>query len=467
MLDSGLQNAFEDWRGRARLFLNAEIAPERTEWSARDPAAFFAGTGPADRMRHTSANVPRAFLDLAQDAIQHRSDERFALLYRLVWRLTHGERGLLEAPVDPLVRRIEAMARAVRDDVEAMKARLRFRTIETGLGEWDIAWHAPEHHVLESVVPFFAQSRAERRWSIVTPDRSAHWNRGALRLAPGAPHSAVPTEEALEQHWRRHYTRLFDAAPAGAERRATEWAGLPEATLIRPLFRATQAKAREALERPVRDPSHSIRPRDLDDLHRDVARCRACPLHQAATQAVMGEGPIEPRIMLVGEQPGDQEDLAGRPFVGPAGQVLDRALAEAGIPRAQVYVTNAVKHFKFTPRGKRRIHQKPELREITACRSWLDHEIALVKPRLIVALGASAARALLGRGVPVTASRGRMFALPSSIPVSVTIHPSYILRLPDQESSQAEYQRLVADLRAADVHVAQTAPAQPMLFAAE
>jgi DNA polymerase len=452
MLDNALQSAFEDWRGRARLFLGAGIAPARTEWSAKAPAAFFARTKAAQ----PPASVPRAFLDLAQDAIQHRSDERFALLYRLLWRLTHGERSLLETPADPLLRRIEAMAGAVRQEITAVKAALTFRTIATGAGEWDIAWCAPEHHIVESLAPHFASRRAERRWSILTPERSAHWDRGALRLAAGAPKAAAATDEALEQYWRQHYAGLF----ARTEDASKEWSGLPEATLIRPLMRTTPERAQRALEAP------SPTPRGLEALRQDVARCRACPLYQSATQAVSGEGPMEARIMLVGEQPGDQEDLTGRPFVGPAGQILDRALAEAGIARGQVYVTNAVKHFKFTPRGKRRIHQKPDVNEITACRSWLEHEIALVKPKMIVALGASAARALLGRSVPVGASRGRIFSLPSSIPVAVTIHPSYVLRLPEQEQRATEYARLVADLKAADARVDETA-AEPMLFAAE
>jgi DNA polymerase len=414
--------------------------------------------------------VPRGFLDLAQDVVQHGSDERFALLYRLLWRLTHGARDLLDVPTDPLVRRLTAMARAVRAEIAAMEASLRFHTIACEAGEWDLAWHEPEHNVLESVVPYFARSRAGRRWSILTPTRSAHWNRGKLLLAHGAPMAAGASAEGLEQYWRRHYATLF--ADRDAERGSAEWSGLPEATVVRPLIRPPEPHARRALEAELRESIATPRraapaPTGLSELREDVARCRACPLYQTATQAVIGEGPPDARIMLVGEQPGDQEDLAGRPFVGPAGQILDRALGEAGIARAQVYVTNAVKHFKFTPRGKRRLHQKPELREIAACRSWLEHEIALVKPKLIVALGASAARALLGRCVPIGVSRGRLFSLKSSIPVAVTIHPSYVLRLPDPEQRAAEYAGLVEDLKAADARVAETAPAEaePMLFA--
>jgi uracil-DNA glycosylase family protein len=200
-------------------------------------------------------------------------------------------------------------------------------------------------------------------------------------------------------------------------------------------------------------------PPTLDGLRDDVMRCRACPLHAAATQAVFGEGPRPARLMLVGEQPGDQEDMAGRPIAGAAGQLLDRALAEAGIARDQIYVTNAVKHFKFAPRGRRRVQQKAERQEIAACRSWLDHEIALVKPSLIVALGAAAGRALLGRGVAVGVTRGQFYSLPSCVRVAVTVHPSDILRGPERQPGAADYDRFVADLRAAQASIDDMEPA--------
>ncbi len=162
---------------------------------------------------------------------------------------------------------------------------------------------------------------------------------------------------------------------------------------------------------------------------------------------MFGEGPSDARIMLVGEQPGDQEDLAGRPFVGPAGQMLDRALEEAGLDRTKVYVTNAVKHFKFEPRGKRRIHAKPDAGEIAACRFWLDLERREVKPAITVLLGASAARSVLGRAVTISRERGRPIPMEGNAQAFVTVHPSYLLRLPDAESKAREYAAFVADLR--------------------
>jgi len=183
-------------------------------------------------------------------------------------------------------------------------------------------------------------------------------------------------------------------------------------------------------------------------LRQAAAGCRACPLWKDATQTVFGEGPAKAAVVLVGEQPGDREDLEGRPFVGPAGRVLDDALADAAIDRKQVYLTNVVKHFKWKARGKRRIHQKPNAEEINACRPWLDAEVAVVKPDVLVALGATAAQALLGRGFRVTRERGVPVDSDLAPNVLATVHPSSILRARDEAERREAYEAFVADLRA-------------------
>ena len=180
-----------------------------------------------------------------------------------------------------------------------------------------------------------------------------------------------------------------------------------------------------------------------------AADCRACHLYKHATQTVFGEGPQAAQIMLVGEQPGDKEDLAGKPFVGPAGQMLDRALKEAGVDRDKVYVTNAVKHFKFVPRGKIRLHQKPNSPEIRACRPWYERELASIKPDLVVAMGATAAQSVFGKITPINKNRGRLIDLEDGIKSLVTVHPSYLLRLPDADAKVREYERFVDDLKIA------------------
>jgi len=184
----------------------------------------------------------------------------------------------------------------------------------------------------------------------------------------------------------------------------------------------------------------------LPSLREAAASCQACDLHETGTQTVFGEGAVGATVMFVGEQPGDREDLAGKPFVGPAGHLLDEALARAGIDRDRVYVTNAVKHFKWKPQGKRRLHQKPNATEIAACRPWLDAEIATVRPRLIVCLGATGSQALLGASFRVSIDRGRVTERPGLPPIIATVHPSAILRAPDDESRHAEMEAFVADL---------------------
>jgi DNA polymerase len=185
----------------------------------------------------------------------------------------------------------------------------------------------------------------------------------------------------------------------------------------------------------------------LAEVRDEAAHCRRCPLWENATQTVFGEGPPDASLMLVGEQPGDQEDLQGRPFVGPAGAVLRRALEEVGIAPERAYVTNAVKHFKFViQRGKRRIHQKPNIIEIEACRFWFEQELALLQPEMVVALGATAARAVFGREMAIQRNRGRIIPLGNGPRALITVHPSFLLRLPDEASRGAEYRRFVADL---------------------
>jgi uracil-DNA glycosylase len=204
-------------------------------------------------------------------------------------------------------------------------------------------------------------------------------------------------------------------------------------------------KKDEEYARPAKPPDSS----SLSTVRDAAQKCTACHLYKRATQTVFGEGPKKASIMLVGEQPGDYEDLAGKPFVGPAGKIMDRALEEAGIDRKRIYLTNAVKHFKWEPRGKRRIHQKPNSREIAACRPWLEAELRLVRPKLLVVLGSTAGQAIFGPSFRVTRERGRVLSSKLASQVVATVHPSSLLRQPDEESRHREYKRFVADLRVA------------------
>ena len=223
---------------------------------------------------------------------------------------------------------------------------------------------------------------------------------------------------------------------------------LERQSLARDVPAEEETMATDLLSPEALDPDF---PKTLAEARAAAAKCTRCDLHGPATQVVFGEGPQTAEIIFVGEQPGDKEDLAGHPFVGPAGQVLNKALAAAGIERDKAYVTNAVKHFKYEPRGKFRLHKTPVTKEITACRYWLDVEKSLLEPKIIVALGASAGKALLGRTVRIGAERGKPIPQGNDAPVFVTVHPSYLLRLPDQEAKDREYARFVEDLAAVKV----------------
>jgi DNA polymerase len=345
-----------------------------------------------------------------------------------------------------------------------MHAFVRFREVGRESKSHYVAWFEPEHHIVELAAPFFANRFADMPWSILTPDLSAHWDGHAVSITEGVAKSEAPTEDRLEETWRSYYASIFNPARLKVKAMQTEmpkkyWRNMPEASLIKPLIANAERTTRAMLESDATEPHKAQKREDADmprkqaastdsltNLRSEATDCRACPLWKDATQTVFGEGPARARLMLVGEQPGDKEDLAGKPFVGPAGNMLDRALAEAGIDREKVYVTNAVKHFKFIPRGKIRLHQKPATPEITACRQWYERELAAVQPDLVVAMGATAAQCVLGKITPVNKNRGKPITLDHTTQLLVTVHPSYLLRLPDEEAKAREYQRFVDDL---------------------
>ena len=328
MVDVAISETFDSWQQAARDLLRRSVPPDEVRW-VEGPAAKAidseqGGAGP-------SVVVPRRFVELARAAAEHRSPGRWATMYRVLWRLVHENRRLLERPDDPDVRALAALQPA------------------------------------QSALPGFELERSP----VVTRD------------AAGRTPSAPPI------------------LPAAA---------------------------------------------DLGALASAAASCTGCELYKNATQVVFGHGPSTAQLVLVGEQPGDQEDLQGTPFVGPAGEVLDRALAEIGLDRRGVYITNIVKHFKWEPRGKRRIHQTPRANEIQACRPWLEAELMFVKPRVIVCLGSTAAHALIGPQFRITRSRGQFYRSRCAPWVMGTYHPSAVLRSEDPASADALYRWLVEDL---------------------
>ncbi|MBC7986873.1 MAG: UdgX family uracil-DNA binding protein, partial [Sphingomonadaceae bacterium] len=406
---------FEGWRDAARALAIAGVHPVDVVWQVGDAAPdLFAGEAEANQMpsapEGAQFSVPRAFPQLAETVVCHADRERFALLYALLVELRTQPK-LLEDRAHPLVRRLDEMAKSVRRDIHKMRAFVRFRAVESPEGPRYIAWFEPEHHIVRRNAEFFVRRFANMLWSILTPELCAHWNGEALSFTPGATRADAPSGDPLEETWKTYYAAIFNPARVKVKAMTAEmpkkyWKNMPETALVGELLASARARETGMIEM-ARDRREigSNSAAALAALAEEAAGCTRCPLYRDATQTVFGEGPADARIFFMGEVPGDQEDLAGRPFVGPAGQLFDRALGEAGIDRAKTYVTNAVKHFRFVQRGKRRLHQTPETPHIEACRWWWEQERDIVRPALTVALGGTAARALMGK--PVTIGRMR------------------------------------------------------------
>ena len=457
---------FDGWRLAARRLRLDGVRPEAVSWRIGGdlfaaPDEIFAAATPA------RFSTPAAFIDLARAVVCHRDPNRFALLYRLLWRLGQ-EADLLQMLTDPDVAAANGMAKSVSRASHKMKAFVRFREVIDEAGEAYVAWFEPPHRVLERTSGFFVKRFANMRFSILTPESCVHWDGEELTFTPGADRSQAPAGDGLEDYWKTYYASIFNPARLKVKAMQAEmpkryWRNLPEASLIPDLIAQANQRSQAMVQaEPVSPRRRIVRaaeapqplandaiPTNLDDIARAIQICRRCDLWRDATQGVPAEGSVQAKLMLVGEQPGDKEDLTGKPFVGPAGEVLNRAMVEADVPRGEVFVTNAVKHFKHEMRGKRRLHKTPQSPEIDACRFWQEQERRLVKPRLVLAMGATAVLSVLGKAVPISKAKGEVFQLPDQSQVMVTWHPSYILRIADTAGKEAAYRRLVDDLSTA------------------
>jgi probable DNA metabolism protein len=430
-----LSLSFKEWRNRARPLLSAGVAPEIAVQVIAEPADAAGASGAA----MPQISLPAPLMRLLDSLSCFRADGRYELMYRLAWRTMFENRKLLEDAADPDVRRANVMDAAIRRDVHKMHAFVRFREVldDTGAPAF-FSWFEPEHEILRRAAGFFTKRFPNMTWTIATPDGAAVWNRSALNFIESPAPERRPTSDAYEDLWRTYYRNICNVArinPSAMQREMAQkyWKNLPEAAEIGLLIRdgTSNFAGRHKISDERSNSMSKAVVRALADLPAPgdgPAECRRCDLWRHATQAVLGEGPRDARVMLVGEQPGDEEDLRGRPFVGPAGRVLDQAIAAAGLARSEVYITNAVKHFKWEPRGKRRLHKRPELREIAACNAWLEKEIKDIRPSHIVALGASAMRALVGSTLTVDAARRQPFSHAMGATVLATYHPSAILR---------------------------------------
>lgn len=456
---------FLQWRSMARECLHAGIEPARCDWrDGNAPQLDFMGsmdeglTFVQKSAGMIDFKIPPAFLALAEKTACHRSGEKWALLYRVLWRLTHGEKHLLAVASDPDMRRISVMAKQVSRDAHKAKAFVRFRKIGERDGrECFAAWHCPDHKILPLVAPFFQRRFGIMDWTIMTPDQSVSWNGERLVTGEGVPADQAPPEDAMEDVWRTFYRAIFNPARVKIKMMKQEmpvrhWRTLPETRIIPSMLQEAPDRVAEMIRHSegFARTAAAFMPdvRTIHSLGHAAQSCEGCSLHCHATQTVFGAGPANARLMIVGEQPGEQEDETGLPFVGPAGQILMRALMHAGIKRDEVYVTNAVKHFKFIRKDGGRIHQSPSAREINACKPWLEAEIEALRPRIIVGLGLTAAKALTGHGFKMKEGRGKWIDS-GETRILITYHPSAVLRAASEETGDNIYAHIQEDLKAA------------------
>jgi probable DNA metabolism protein len=469
---------FVEWRDAARGLLAHGIAPESITWAGQGGAAdLLVGEAvpaaqPVPKSAVPKVSIPRSLMDMLQNAACCRQIDRWAFLYRVLWRWTHGEHDVQSA-ADIDGARLHQMVKAVRREEHDMHAYIRFRERAPELGDPRfVAWFEPAHDVLPQVAEHFVSRMGKVTWLIATPDASVMWDGVSLHNTGPLVNSAADLVDSGEALWLTYYRSIFNPARLNAQLMQSHipsrfWKHLPEGAIVPDMVSNAAMGARRTGQLEAvgsrRGTTIPIAPADAQPERAQptsLDECRRCELWQHATQAVAGVGPAQARIMVVGEQPGDQEDLQGKPFVGPAGQLLERVFGEAGVERRSIYLTNAVKHFKWEPRGKRRLHKTPAQKEIEACSYWYEKELASVQPDVIVALGSTALKAVLGTNhVTLKDTLGKPIRHQGKWVVTV-YHPSYVLRVPDQATKDQAFKIMVEGLQMAQGLLDQAVPSE-------
>ncbi|MEJ7604778.1 MAG: TIGR03915 family putative DNA repair protein [Bryobacteraceae bacterium] len=396
---------FEGWREQARAYASAGIEPQQLMWADSQDTLF----EPPLITNAKPVRVPKEFLELAGLVALHREEKKWSLLYRVLYRLTHGEKELLLIEIDDDVRQLTLMRKEVTRDMHKMKAFVRFRKV----GEDYIAWHRPDHLIVERMAPWFVARFGAMRWTILTPDRTAHWDTNGLRLGPGARRSDAPDGDALEELWKSYYAAIFNPARVNVKAMVKElpirhWATLPEAELIPGLL--ADASRREqtmcAIERQSAAP-YIPAEKELPVLREAVQGCRGCDLWETATQAVFGEGPQDASLMFVAEQPGDQEDRRGRHLSVRQGRSSIELCRRRYPTRARLRYQRGE---AFSLRGKGKAPHPSNRYEVTGSGlpALVGSGTRLVRPKLVVAMGRTAALSVIGREVRLLQERGKI-----------------------------------------------------------
>jgi probable DNA metabolism protein len=474
-----LVETFAEWREAARELLVHDVPPELVTWgSPQTGGDLFSSAPPTVEPPHNSSdippqiqpdapprhappNIPRSLMDMLQSAACCRVPDRWAFLYRVIWRWQQGQHDV-QSPADEDGARLNAMVKAVRREEHDMHAYIRFRErpAEAGPPRF-VAWYEPQHDVLPQVAQHFISRMGKVSWMIATPEASVLWDGQTLHNTGPLVKNSEDLEDTGEALWLTYYRSVFN--PARLNQSVMQqhipshrWKNLPEGKIVTHMISEAAMGARKVGQFQAvgqrKGTTIPIAPEDAQPERQQPSKldeCRRCELWQFATQAVGGEGPKKAKIMFVGEQPGDQEDLAGQPFVGPAGKLLDRVCEAAGVDRDSIYVTNAVKHFKWEPRGKRRLHKTPAQKEIDACHYWLEKELAHVKPDVVVALGATALKSVMETANVTLKDRLGKPVFHDGRWIVTTYHPSYVLRVPGEDAKREAFQVMVESLKLA------------------
>ncbi len=460
MIQVQFEKTFEGWRSVARELALQNTPPHEIQWSD-ETISLFAHFNDSDKKSQktndpistttTQIKVPAEFIKMAETVSYAKDTDRWELLYRILYRLNFENSNLMNITIDADISRAENLVGSIRKDIHKLHAFVRFKKVIINDEDTYVAWHKPEHLIIKPGTPFFARRFGDKRWSIFTPDESAHWDLKKLTFGPGMQQNDFQIQDGWDEIWKTYYKSIFNPSRIKVKMMKSEmspkyWSSMPETALIRDLIREAPQRLQEMAKNQNQAAVVSLN-KSIDELKIDIKSCQACPLYKDATQVVFGTGPKDAEIMIVGEQPGDQEDLAGLPFVGRAGEILNQALRDAQLDREKIYLTNAVKHFKWVPHNKTRLHQKPTGSNMHACKPWLEAEIAQIKPKIIIALGATAATAVLGRLPKISEERGKIiYGSPYAEKIIISWHPSAILRSTDPVESQQRAQQLSSDL---------------------
>ncbi len=446
---------FDTWRKHARSLLEEKIHFNDVVWQAANCGSFFDHVDAGPRKKHSDIKIPREFMEEAQFVSAFRDGSTWGLLYKLAFRIVYENKNLMELALDDDVLDFQRRLKLVSRDLHKMKAFVRFKEIKKDDQSFYMAWHRPDHRVLKLSAPFFTDRFNGMNWSIFTEDESMSWINNKLEFGPGISQKDAEAFDETEELWKTYYASIFNPGRVKVKMMKSElpvrhWKTLPETELIDQLIAEAPARLDAFYEsqRPSAMqwvPDHDV---TLSELKTALPNCRACEICPKATAPIFGEGPMNAEIVFVGEQPGNDEDIAGSPFVGPAGKLLTEALSAAGINRRDVYLTNAVKAFKWKQHEGGRLHRNPTSNEISTCRPWLKKELEIIKPKILVCLGASAAQSVFGKMMKVGDSHGQIFQTSFCETTIILSHPSAILRQTTNEDCEILHSQFVGDILA-------------------